>query len=80
MPWGSTKLVLGFVFSQSRTKRKNLGRRWPWRISKAVATHTSAVLGESQFVRVFLGFVGFGICARVLLVEVHCFQRIQNLT
>ena len=44
---------------------------------KPVATHTSAVLaGESQFLRVFGGFVEFGIVPEwVLLVEVHCFSE-----
>ena len=48
---------------------------------KLVATHTSTVLAENRnscaFSEVLLGLE---LCKSVLLVEVHCFQRIQNLT
>ena len=48
--------------SWSKAKRKNLRRRWPWRISKASCySHKHSVGRESQFLRVFRGFVGFGI-------------------
>ena len=58
----------------------NLRRRWPLHILKAGCyPRRHSICRESQFLRVFGGFVGFGIVAELLSAQTQCFQRIQNL-
>ena len=66
--------------SWSRAKRKNLRRRWPWRISKASCySHKHSVGEESQVLRVFRGFVGFGIVPECYLWRRTVFREFKIL-
>ena len=64
----------------TEANRKNLRRRWPYHISKAGCyPRRHSVCRGSQFLRVFGGFVGFGIVTELLPAQAHCCQRIQSL-